>query len=84
MGEDPSGHLLIWVLFNFTQPNIHQFYFATQAVLVSDSLVNFYAPSSNSSVFSGGRLGVLMERMELYTENTKRLVDACRNKIPMD
>ena len=23
MGEDPSGHLLIWVLFDFTQPNIH-------------------------------------------------------------
>lgn len=84
MGEDLSGHLLIWVLFDFTRPNIHQFYFATQAVLVSDVLMNFYASSSNTSVFSGGRLGVLIKRMELYTERTKRLIDACRNKIPMD
>ena len=83
MGEDPSGHLLIWVLFDFTQPNIHQFYFATQSVLVSDLLVNFLC-FVQSWGFSGGRLGVLIQRMEFYTENTNRVVDACRNKIPMD
>ena len=83
MGEDPSGHLLIWDLFDFTQPNNHQFYFATQAVLVSDLLVNFLCFVYTWG-FSGGRLGVLIQRMELYTENTNIVVDACRNKIPMD